>query len=184
MLQVLLAGHLNIPESRVRVVCGDVGGSFGVKVHVYPDEVATAAIAKIMERPVKFTSDRMEAFIGDIHARDHEATGRMALDESGKILGFDVDDWTGIGPYSIYPRTSAVEGLQVTNLIGGPYAFDHYRCRTSVVFQNKGICAQYRAVGHPVAVAITEGLVDKAASEMGIDPIAFRRRNQIGRAHV
>ncbi|NDW03216.1 xanthine dehydrogenase family protein molybdopterin-binding subunit [Jiella pacifica] len=179
MLQLLLAGHLDIPESRVRVVCGDVGGSFGVKVHVYPDEVATAAIAKIMERPVKFTSDRMEAFIGDIHARDHEATGRIALDESGKILGFDVDDWTGIGPYSIYPRTSAVEGLQVTNLIGGPYVFDHYRCRTSVVFQNKGICAQYRAVGHPVAVAITEGLVDKAAAEMGIDPIELRRRNLI-----
>ncbi|WAP67729.1 xanthine dehydrogenase family protein molybdopterin-binding subunit [Jiella pelagia] len=179
MLQVLLAGHLDIPESRVRVVCGDVGGSFGLKVHVYPDEVATAAIAKIMERPVKFTSDRMEAFISDIHARDHEATGRVALDETGKILGFDVDDWTGIGPYSIYPRTSAVEGLQVTNLIGGPYAFDHYRCRTSVVFQNKGICAQYRAVGHPVAVAITEGLVDKAAAEMGFDPIEIRRRNLV-----
>ena len=179
MLQLLLAGHLGIPESRVRVLCGDVGGSFGLKVHVYPDEVATAAIAKIMERPVKFTSDRMEAFISDIHARDHEATGRIALDETGRILGFDVDDWTGIGPYSIYPRTSAVEGLQVTNLIGGPYAFDHYRCRTSVVFQNKGICAQYRAVGHPVAVAITEGLVDEAAAEMGIDPIEIRRRNMV-----
>ncbi|MCQ0989286.1 xanthine dehydrogenase family protein molybdopterin-binding subunit [Jiella marina] len=179
MLQVLLAGHLDIPESRVHVICGDVGGSFGLKVHVYPDEVATAAIAKIMGRPVKFASDRVEAFTSDIHARDHEATGRIALDENGMILGFDVDDWTGIGPYSIYPRTSAVEGLQVTNLIGGPYAFDHYRCRTSVVFQNKGICAQYRAVGHPVAVAITEGLVDKAAAEMGIDPIEIRRRNLI-----
>ncbi|RFC63534.1 xanthine dehydrogenase family protein molybdopterin-binding subunit [Fulvimarina endophytica] len=179
MLQVLLASHLGIPESGVRVICGDVGGSFGVKVHVYPDEVATAAIAKILGRPVKFSSDRLEAFTSDIHARDHEATGRIALDETGRILAFDVDDWTGIGPYSIYPRTSAVEGLQVTNLIGGPYEFDHYRCRTSVVFQNKGICAQYRAVGHPVAVAITEGLVDKAAAQMGLDPVEIRRRNLI-----
>ena len=179
MLQVLLAKHMDIPESRVRVVCGDVGGSFGLKVHVYPDEVATAAIAKIMGRPVKFCADRLESFTSDIHARDHEATGRIAVDESGRILGFDVDDWTGIGPYSIYPRTSAVEGLQVTNLIGGPYDFQHYRVRSTTVFQNKGICAQYRAVGHPVAVAITEGLVDMAAARMGIDPIEFRRRNLI-----
>lgn len=179
MLQVLLAKHLDLPESRVRVVCGDVGGSFGVKVHVYADEVATAAISKVLGRPMKFTADRLESFVSDIHARDHEATGRIAVDADGRILGFDVDDWTGIGPYSIYPRTSAVEGLQVTNLIGGPYAFDHYRVRSSTVFQNKGICAQYRAVGHPVAVAITEGLVDKAAHAMGIDPIEFRRRNVI-----
>ncbi len=101
------------------------------------------------------------------------------VDKDGKILGFDVDDWTGIGPYSIYPRTSAVEGLQVTNLIGGPYDFQHYRVRSSTVFQNKGICAQYRAVGHPVAVAITEGLVDMAAAKLGIDPVEFRRRNLI-----
>ena len=179
MLQVLLAKHMDIPESRVRVVCGDVGGSFGLKVHVYPDEVATAAIAKIMGRPVKFCADRLESFTSDIHARDHEATGRIAVDRDGKILGFDVDDWTGIGPYSIYPRTSAVEGLQVTNLIGGPYDFQHYRVRSSTVFQNKGICAQYRAVGHPVAVAITEGLVDMAAAKLGIDPVEFRRRNLI-----
>lgn len=179
MLLLLLAEHLDIPESRVRVICADVGGSFGVKVHIYPDEMATAAIARIMSRPVKFASDRLEGFISDIHARDHEATGRIAVDADGRILGFDVDDWTGIGPYSIYPRTSAVEGLQVTNLIGGPYDFENYRVRTSVVFQNKGICAQYRAVGHPVAVAITEGLVDKAAAELAIDPIDFRRRNLI-----
>ena len=179
MLQVLLAKHMDIPESRVRVVCGDVGGSFGVKVHVYPDEVATAAISKLMGRPIKFTADRLESFTSDIHARDHQATGRIAVDADGRILGFDVDDWTGIGPYSIYPRTSAVEGLQVTNLIGGPYAFEHYRVRSTTVFQNKGICAQYRAVGHPVAVAITEGLVDMAADRLGIDPIEFRRRNVI-----
>lgn len=177
MMQSVLAKHLDIPESRVRVICGDVGGSYGIKVHVYPDEVATAAIAKVMGRPVKFIADRLESFTTDIHARDHEIEASIAVDADGKILAIDVDDWTGIGPYSVYPRTSAIEGNQVVNLCGGPYDFANYRARTSVVFQNKTPTCQYRAVGHPIAVAITEGLVDMAAAELGMDPVEIRRRN-------
>lgn len=177
MMQTVLAKHLDLPESRVRVICGDVGGSYGIKVHVYPDEVATAAIAKIMGRPVKFVADRLESFTTDIHARDHEIEARLAVDAHGRILAMDVDDWTAIGAYSVYPRTSAIEGNQVVNLCGGPYDFAHYRARTSVVFQNKTPTCQYRAVGHPIAVAVTEGLVDMAAAELGLDPIEIRRRN-------
>lgn len=177
MMQTVLAKHLSIPESRVRVICGDVGGSYGIKVHVYPDEVATAAIAKIMGRPVKFIADRLESFTTDIHARDHEISAKIAVSAGGDILAIDVDDWTGIGPYSVYPRTSAIEGNQVVNLCGGPYDFANYRARTSVVFQNKTPTCQYRAVGHPIAVAITEGLVDMAAAALEMDPIEIRRRN-------
>jgi len=177
MMQTVLAKHLDLPESRVRVLCADVGGSYGIKVHVYPDEVATAAIAKIMARPVKFVADRLESFSTDIHARDHEIDARLAVDEKGRILAIDVDDWTGIGPYSVYPRTSAIEGNQVVNLCGGPYDFANYRARTSVVFQNKTPTCQYRAVGHPIAVAVTEGLVDMAAEALGLDPVEIRRRN-------
>ena len=177
MMQTVFAKHLDIPESRVRVICGDVGGSYGIKVHVYPDEVATAAIAKVMGRPVKFIADRLESFSTDIHARDHEITARIAVDANGKILAIDVDDWTGIGPYSVYPRTSAIEGNQVVNLCGGPYDFANYRAQTTVVFQNKTPTCQYRAVGHPIAVAITEGLVDMAAAAIGMDPVEIRRRN-------
>lgn len=177
MMQTVLAQHLDIPESRVRVICGDVGGSYGIKVHVYPDEVATAAIAKIMGRPVKFVADRLESFGTDIHARDHEIEASLAVDADGRILAMDVDDWTAIGAYSVYPRTSAIEGNQVVNLCGGPYDFADYRARTSVVFQNKTPTCQYRAVGHPVAVAITEGLVDMAAAKLGLDPVEIRRRN-------
>ncbi|MCI2398968.1 xanthine dehydrogenase family protein molybdopterin-binding subunit [Aliiroseovarius subalbicans] len=177
MMQTVLAKHLDLPESRVRVICGDVGGSYGIKVHVYPDEVATAAIAKIMGRPVKFIADRLESFTTDIHARDHKIDAKIAVDKDGKILGFDVDDWTAIGAYSVYPRTSAIEGNQVINLCGGPYDFADYRAKTTVVFQNKTPTCQYRAVGHPIAVAITEGLVDMAAAELGMDPIEIRRRN-------
>ncbi|WP_371054669.1 xanthine dehydrogenase family protein molybdopterin-binding subunit [Rhodosalinus sp. K401] len=177
MMQTVFAEHLGIPEGRVRVVCGDVGGSYGIKVHVYPDEMATAAIAKVLARPVKFIADRLESFTTDIHARDHEIEARIAVDAEGKILAIDVDDWTGIGPYSVYPRTSAIEGNQVVNLCGGPYDFANYRARTTVVFQNKTPTCQYRAVGHPIAVAITEGLVDMAAAAIGMDPVEIRRRN-------
>ncbi|SEA80801.1 xanthine dehydrogenase family protein molybdopterin-binding subunit [Rubrimonas cliftonensis] len=177
MMQTVFAQHLAVPEARVRVICEDVGGSYGVKVHVYPDEMATAAIAKIMGRPVKFVADRLESFGSDIHARDHEISARLAVDADGRILAMDVDDWTAIGPYSVYPRTSAIEGNQVVNLCGGPYAFADYRAQTTVVFQNKTPTCQYRAVGHPIAVAITEGLVDMAAAELGMDPVEIRRRN-------
>jgi aerobic carbon-monoxide dehydrogenase large subunit len=179
MMQVVFAEHLGLSEGSVRVICGDVGGSFGIKVHVYPDEVATAAIAKVMGRPVKFIADRIESFTSDIHARDHELDARMAVDADGRILAIDIEDLTGIGPYSVYPRTSAIEGNQVVNLCGGPYDFANYRARTTVVLQNKAPTCQYRAVGHPIAAAVTEGLIDRAAEAMGLDPVEFRRRNLI-----
>jgi aerobic carbon-monoxide dehydrogenase large subunit len=177
MMQTVFAKHLRMPEGNVRVICGDVGGSFGIKVHVYPDEVATAAIAKLLGRPVKFIADRFESMTTDIHARDHRITGRIGVDKDGRITAIDIDDRTGIGPYSVYPRTSAIEGNQVVNLCGGPYDFANYRAKTTVVLQNKTPTCQYRAVGHPIACAVTEGLVDMAAAELGLDPIEMRRRN-------
>src|SRR5262245_44677076 len=177
MMRDVFAKHLRLPEGDVRVICGDVGGSYGIKVHVYPDEVAVAAIAKIMGRPVKFIADRLESFASDIHARDHRIRARMAVDAKGHISAIDIDDLTGIGPYSVYPRTSAVEGNQVVNLVGGPYDFANFRAKTTVVFQNKTPTCQYRAVGHPIATAVTEGLVDLAAEAVGLDAVEFRRRN-------
>ena len=177
MMQGVFAKHMRLPEGDVRVICTDVGGSYGIKVHVYPDEVAVAVIAKIMGRPVKFIADRLESFSSDIHARDHRIKGRMAVDAEGRITAIDIDDLTGIGPYSVYPRTSAVEGNQVVNLVGGPYDFANFRAKTTVVLQNKTPTCQYRAVGHPIATAVTEGLVDLAAEALGLDPVEFRRRN-------
>ena len=177
MMQSVFAKHLGMPEGDVRVICSDVGGSYGIKVHVYPDEVAVAVIAKIMARPVKFIADRLESFASDIHARDHRIKARMAVDAEGRISAIEIDDLTGIGPYSVYPRTSAVEGNQVVNLVGGPYDFANLRAKTTVVFQNKTPTCQYRAVGHPIATAVTEGLMDLAAEALGLDPVEFRRRN-------
>jgi aerobic carbon-monoxide dehydrogenase large subunit len=177
MMQEVFAKHLRLPLSAVRVICRDIGGSYGIKVHVYPDEIAVAVIAKILGRPIKFIADRLESFASDIHARDHRIKARMAVDQEGHITAIEADDLTGIGPYSVYPRTSAVEGNQVVNLLGGPYDFANYRAKTTVVLQNKVPTCQYRAVGHPIATAVTEGLVDLAAEAMGMDPIAFRLKN-------
>jgi carbon-monoxide dehydrogenase large subunit len=179
MMQGVFAKQLRMKEGDVRVICKDVGGSFGIKVHVYPDEVAVAAMARIMGRPVKFVADRFESFVSDIHARDHRIKGRLAVDAEGRVLAFDIDDLTGIGPYSVYPRTSAIEGNQVVNLCGGPYDFKNYRCTTTVVLQNKTPTCQYRAVGHPIATAVTEGLMDLAAEALGMNPVELRRRNLI-----
>jgi carbon-monoxide dehydrogenase large subunit len=179
MMQDIFSRHLGIPEGNVRVICKDVGGSFGIKVHVYADEMATAAISVMLRRPVKFVADRLESFLSDIHAREHDVTVRLACTKAGDIIGFDLDDLTAIGPYSVYPRTSGIEGNQVVNLTGGPYKHRQYRAKMHVVFTNKNVTCQYRAVGHPIAMALTEGIVDLAAAKLGMDPAEFRRRNLI-----
>jgi carbon-monoxide dehydrogenase large subunit len=179
MVQNIAALHLGLRESQVRVVCKDVGGSFGIKVHIYADEMATYALSKLLRRPVKFVADRVESFNTDIHARDHRCKGKIGVKRDGTIIAFEIDDLTGIGPYSMYPRTSAIEANQVVNLVGGPYMTGNYRARARVVFQNKNVTCQYRAVGHPIACSATEGLVDLAAMKIGMDPVEIRRRNLI-----
>src|ERR1700688_2904552 len=177
MTQNLFAKHLDLEENQVRVLTKDVGGSFGIKVHIYADEMATAALAKLLKRPVKFVADRFESFITDIHARDHRVKAKIGVKRDGTITAFEIDDLTGIGPYSVYPRTSGIEANQVVNLVGGPYTCPNYRARARVVFQNKNVMCQYRAVGHPIATSVTENLVEMAAARIGMDPVAIRRRN-------
>ena len=179
MMQDLYARQFGLAESAVRVICKDVGGSFGIKVHAYPDDFATVALSMLLKRPVKFVADRLKSFTSDIHAREHRVKGRIAASKEGDILAFEIDDLTGIGPYSMFPRTSAIEGNQVVNLTGGPYQHSQYRAKLDVVFLNKTPTCQYCGVGHPIACAVTEGLVDLAAHKLGMDPLAFRKRNVI-----
>ncbi|MGC1279679.1 MAG: xanthine dehydrogenase family protein molybdopterin-binding subunit, partial [Xanthobacteraceae bacterium] len=177
MMQNLFAKHLALEEHQVRVLTKDVGGSFGIKVHVYADEMATAALAKLLKRPVKFVADRLESFVSDIHARDHRIKAKIGVKRDGTITAFEIDGLTGIGPYSVYPRTSGIEANQIVSLVGGSYTCPNYRARARVVFQNKNVMCQYRAVGHPLATAVTEGLVELAAAKIGMDPAELRRRN-------
>jgi carbon-monoxide dehydrogenase large subunit len=179
MMQNLFAKHLGLEEHQVRVLTKDVGGSFGIKVHCYADEMATVALARLLARPVKFVADRSESFVTDIHARDHRIRGKIGVTRAGAITAFEIDDLTGIGPYSVYPRTSGIEANQVVNLVGGPYTCPNYRALARVVFQNKNVMCQYRAVGHPIATHVTESLVELAAARIGMDPLELRRRNLI-----
>src|SRR6195256_2273083 len=179
MMQNLFARHLGLEEHQVRVITKDVGGSFGIKVHTYADEMAAVALSKLLRRPVKFVADRIESFVTDIHARDHRVKAKIGVKNDGTITAWEIDDLTGIGPYSVYPRTSGIEANQIVNLTGGPYTCPNYRARARVVFQNKNVMCQYRAVGHPIATAVTEGLVELAAARIGMDPLEIRRRNLI-----
>ena len=177
MIQTVFARTLQVPEHNVRVVAPDVGGSFGLKIHTFGDEIAATAAAIVLGRPVKFIADRLESFVSDIHARENLIEARMAVSKAGEIQAFDIDVLSGAGAYSQYPRTSVFEANQILNITGGPYAHKHYRAKATVVYLNKVPTSQYRAVGHPIGNSVGEALVDMAAEATGLDPIEIRRRN-------
>ncbi len=177
MIQTVFARTLGLPDHNVQVVAPDVGGSFGLKIHSYGDELAAAAAAIQLGRPVKFIADRLESFVSDIHARENAVKGRIAVSRDGEIEALEIDVLSGAGAYSQYPRTSVFEATQVLNIAGGPYRHRHYRGRATVVYLNKPPTSQYRAVGHPIGNAVGEHLVDRAAAALGLDPVEMRRRN-------
>jgi len=176
-MRAIYAELLGLSEADVRVVVPDVGGAFGVKLHLYDDEITVVAASMLLGRPVKFVSDRLEAFVGDIHARGQTVDAAVALRNDGTVLGFEVDDIAEIGAYSVYPRTSVGEGLHAITMTGAPYSAPVLRARLRSVFQNKALVGSYRGVGQPIACGITELLIDAAAAELGIDPAEMRRRN-------
>ncbi|MHA1108579.1 MAG: xanthine dehydrogenase family protein molybdopterin-binding subunit [Alphaproteobacteria bacterium] len=177
MIQAVFARTLNVPEHNVRIIAPDVGGSFGLKIHTFGDEVAATAASIQLGRPVKFIADRLESFVSDIHARENLVKGRIAVSKDGEIQAFDIDVLAGVGAYSQYPRTSVFEANQILNITGGAYKHQHYRATAKVVYLNKVPTSQYRAVGHPIGNTVGESLVDQAAHACGLDPIEIRRRN-------
>jgi carbon-monoxide dehydrogenase large subunit len=179
MMQAILAQLFGVPEHRVRVVAPDVGGSFGIKIHVYQDDMAACALALALGRPVKFVATRRESFVSDIHAREQVVDVEYGLDADGHLLGIRAGITAAVGPYSAFPRSSVVEGGQVLRLLPGPYRVRDYDATLRVVAQNKVVTSQYRAVGHPIAAAVTETMLDIAARDLGLDPAEIRRRNLV-----
>lgn len=176
-MRAIYAEMLGLSEADIRVIVPDVGGAFGVKLHLYDDEITVVAASILLGHPVKFVSDRLEAFVSDIHARGHTVDASVAVMKDGEVLGFEVDDIMEIGAFSVYPRTSVGEGLHAITMTGAPYAAPALRARLRAVFQTKAMVGSYRGVGQPVACGITEHLIDAAAAELGIDPVTMRRRN-------
>ena len=179
MMQAVLAELFSLREPRVRVVAPDVGGSFGIKIHVYQDDMAVCAVALTLGRPVKFVASRHESFLSDIHAREQTIRVEVAADRDGVLTAMRADITAAVGPYSAYPRSSVVEGGQVLRLLPGPYRVRNYEASLRVVAQNKVVTSQYRAVGHPIATAVTESMIDLVARDMGLDPAEIRRRNLV-----
>ena len=176
-MQEVYARLLGMDDHKIRVICPDVGGGFGLKINVHGEEVAAVAIARLLARPVKYTADRLESFGNDIHTRDHTATGRIAVTAEGDITAMEIDDLSAIGPFTAHIRFGIAEGMMAIVNTGAPYRFGHYRGRMRAAYVNKSIVGMYRGVGVPIACVVTEQLIDKAARALGIDPVAFRRRN-------
>src|SRR3989454_6195449 len=177
MMQAVLAELFDLPEHRLRVIAPDVGGSFGIKIHVYQDDMAPCAMALRLGRPVQFVAGRREAFLSGIHPRAQPIRVEGAATADGTLLAMSGSITAAVGPYSAFPRSSVVEGGQVLRLLPGPYRLSDYRASLRVVAQNKVITSQYRAVGHPIATAVTESMIDVIARDLGLDPAEVRRRN-------
>ena len=178
-MQMVFSRHVGIPEHNVRIICPDVGGGFGLKLHVYGDEVATVVASKLLRRPVKYIADRVESLLTDVHARDHRVAARIATDGESRVTGLEVEDICVIGGYSNTIRLSTGEGMLVLLFCGAAYDIPNYRASLKLPFQNKNLIAMYRGVGQPIAVAVTEHMIDLAARAAGIDPVEMRRRNYL-----
>jgi carbon-monoxide dehydrogenase large subunit len=176
-MRAVYADCFGFAEQDVRVLTPDVGGGFGVKLHVYDDEMAVCAASILTGRAVKYVGDRLEAFVSDIHARAHRISVSMTLDAQARITALSLDDLAEAGAYSAYPRSSILEGLQVLLFAGTPYDISAYRGRLRVAWQNKPATGSYRGVGQPLACGAIEALIDVCAREAKIDPAEFRRRN-------
>ena len=179
MMQAVIADLFGLAEQRVRVIAPDVGGSFGIKIHVYQDDMAAVALALLLGRPVKFVATRHESFLSDIHAREQRIDVEVAAEADGTLTAIRAAITAPVGPYSAFPRSSVVEGGQVLRLLPGPYRIRHYEATLAVLAQNKVVTSQYRAVGHPIAAAVTESMVDLVARDLGLDPAEVRRRNLV-----
>jgi len=176
-MRAVYADCFGFAEQDVRVLTPDVGGGFGVKLHVYDDEMAVCAASILTGRAVKYVGDRLEAFVSDIHARAHRISVSLTLDAQARITALSLDDLAEAGAYSAYPRSSILEGLQVLLFAGTPYDISAYRGRLRVAWQNKPATGSYRGVGQPLACGAIEALIDVCAREAKIDPAEFRRRN-------
>jgi carbon-monoxide dehydrogenase large subunit len=176
-MQGVFSRQLSIPEHRVRVIAPDIGGGFGIKINVYAEEVAVAAISRMLGRPVKFLADRLESFVSDIHVRDHTIKARIAFGDDGRIAAMSVDDVSAIGAYGMPMRFNITESMMLVTNTGVAYDFANYRARTRNVFVNKPLIGMFRGVGIPLSTIVTEVLTDRAAAQLGMDTVAFKRAN-------
>jgi carbon-monoxide dehydrogenase large subunit len=179
LMRDVLAALLSLPEHRIRVVATDVGGGFGAKSSLYPEDLTICALARLLGRSVKWTSDRREDLLATSQAWDEIVEAELGLRADGTIVALRAEVSADIGAYSIYPWTATIEPVQVISFLPGPYRVPNYRGRTRGVTTCKAPTGPYRGVGRPVSTFVMEGLLDRAARQLGMDPTALRLRNYI-----
>ena len=166
------------PEHKLRVIAPDVGGGFGSKIFIYPEEVVCLWAARKTNRPVKWTSDRMEAFVTDAHGRDHVTHAEMAFDGDGKILALRAKTIANLGAY-MSTFSSSVPTYLYGTLLSGQYAIPQIYCEVDAVYTNTVPVDAYRGAGRPEATFVVERLVEIGARELGVDPADLRKKNFI-----
>ncbi len=174
----LLSGILGVPVENLRVLTGNVGGSFGMKASAYPEYVCLLYAARQLGRPVKWTDERSESFLSDSHGRDHEMTAELALDADGRFLALRVTGYGNLGAWLSNATTIPPTLNTVKNIIG-VYATPLIEVSSKCMFTNTTPVGAYRGAGRPEGNYYMERLVETAAREMGIDPVELRRRNHI-----
>jgi carbon-monoxide dehydrogenase large subunit len=178
-LATITAELLGLGPAQVRVRCPDVGGGFGQKAHVYPEEVLTAWLAIHLDRPIRWLEDRAENLLAASHARDQHVSVRVAADGEGRLLAVDADVVCDQGAYGVFPHGHILEALGTPAMIPGPYRLPAYRYRARSVATNKSPEGAYRGVGLPVSTFVHERVMDVLADELQIDRGEIRRRNLI-----
>ena len=171
---------LGLPEQRFRVISPDVGGGFGSKIFIYPEEVAVAWLARKLGVPVKWTAQRSESFLTDAQGRDHVSDVEMAFDAQGKVAGLQVKTVANLGAYlSLF--APCVPTYLYGTLLNGVYDIPSIFCEVDGVFTHTMPVDAYRGAGRPEACYLIERTMDLAAHELGVDPVDLRRRNLIGK---
>jgi len=174
---------LGIPKDKVRVVVDDVGGGFGMKTGLYPEDIVLAYAARQLKRPIKWTAERIEEFLAATHGRDVESHAELALDATGRVLGYRVRSLCNMGAYA------GTSGIIIQLLIGPWVTTSIYDIRTihlelNAVLTNTAPTSAYRGAGRPEAIFLIERLFDVAARKLGLDPAEIRRRNLIDPAQM
>ena len=185
LLRNALSDLLELPESSIRVIAPDVGGGFGTKSAVYPEDVALCLVARRMPGvAIKWVEDRVEHIRAATHARDHRYVLEAGFAADGELLALRADVTCNAGAYSVYPGTAGAEPLMAGGLLTGPYRLANYDCSVRGITTNTAPTGPYRGVSRPATVYAMETLLNDAARLLGLSDVEIRHRNLIGPQHV
>ncbi|CAM5618013.1 molybdopterin-dependent oxidoreductase [Mycolicibacterium aubagnense] len=177
--RLVMSAFYNVaPENKLRVIAPDVGGGFGSKIFIYPEEVVCLWASKKAGVPVKWVADRTESFLTDAHGRDHHSTVEMAFDKNNRITGLKVDTVANLGAYMSLFSSSVPTYLYAT-LLSGQYNIPAIHANVRTVYTNTAPVDAYRGAGRPEATYLIERTIETAARELGVSPAELRRTNFI-----